>query len=224
MRKNKLVVFDIDGTITDTVGLHHESFIAALQHMGVRHIDTNFNAYKHHTDSYIAKVNYDKQMPDIFDEKRISELEHLLLQNIANTKQEQGIQAIKGAVDALTYLEKYTEYGVSFATGSLWKPASYKLTSIGITVNPNLITASNRIMDRDMIVRTSINQAKLYYNRNTFEKVVSVGDGLWDWVTAQNLGLEFIGVGAKNKKTLVDHGSRRHMEDLTGFHLNTLFN
>ena len=63
--KNNLIVFDIDGTLTESVEIHQKGFINALTHLGVQNIDSNFKEYKHHTDSFIAKEIYenDKSSP-----------------------------------------------------------------------------------------------------------------------------------------------------------------
>mgnify|MGYP000669299615 CR=1 FL=1 len=58
----KLVIFDIDGTLTDTVLLHQKAFTQSLTQLGVQEIDTNYNEYLHHTNSYIAKGIFEKYL------------------------------------------------------------------------------------------------------------------------------------------------------------------
>ncbi|WP_162902860.1 HAD family hydrolase [Taibaiella koreensis] len=53
--KQYLIVFDIDGTLTDSVAPHQTAFVTALQQMGITEIDTNFKNYRHHTDKHIAR-------------------------------------------------------------------------------------------------------------------------------------------------------------------------
>ena len=55
-------------------------------------------------------------------------------------------------------------------------------------------------MKREEIVSAAIKNALTYYHADKFERVISVGDGLWDLLTAKNLDLEFIGVGLTNKE------------------------
>jgi len=67
MKKTKLLIFDIDGTLIDSVSGYHEVIINAMTDLGVEEIDANFNALKHHTDSYALKYNYEnffkKELP-----------------------------------------------------------------------------------------------------------------------------------------------------------------
>ena len=60
MKKTKLIVFDIDGTLTDTVEQHQPSFKKALRDIGVDKIDANLNTFKHHTHSYILKAIFEQ--------------------------------------------------------------------------------------------------------------------------------------------------------------------
>ena len=52
----RLAVFDIDGTLTDSVSIHHNAFNKSLIQFGFDNYNSNFNTYKHHTDSYIFKT------------------------------------------------------------------------------------------------------------------------------------------------------------------------
>lgn len=211
--KKNLVVFDIDGTLTDTVALHQLAFTAAVREMGVVEIDTNFKAYTHHTDSFIAGVNYERSGTGAFTPDKVSELERLLLQQIHGKP----IPEISGACKMLAFIEQETDYGICFATGSLWLPASYKLSALGITFAPEQLVASNKIVDREGIVNSAISAASGYYNRQHFDHILSVGDGLWDLITAQNLGLDFIGIGPLHKDLLAAHGAKMHLDDWTDF-------
>ena len=59
-KEKGICFFDIDGTLIDSVSGYHEVIINAMTDLGIKEIDTNFNALKHHTDSYALKYNYEK--------------------------------------------------------------------------------------------------------------------------------------------------------------------
>jgi phosphoglycolate phosphatase-like HAD superfamily hydrolase len=219
MEKKNLIVFDIDGTLTDTVQLHQSAFIQSLKQLNVKEIDTNFKEYKHHTDSYIAKIIYEKYTNKLFDEKRIMEFENFLLQNISK---QDILSEIVGAKKIIDFLEKETNYGVCYATGSLFKPAEYKLNKIGIDFNQKQLVASNHILDREGIVNSAIVNAKEYYKRERFETIISIGDGIWDLKTARNLSLDFIGIGKANKENLIQNGAEIYLNDLSEFDLKKI--
>lgn len=62
--KNKLAIFDIDGTLTDSIDIHQAAFRGALELVGVTEYDGNWGNYKHHTDSYIFRAIYELTKAD----------------------------------------------------------------------------------------------------------------------------------------------------------------
>ena len=215
MQKTRLVVFDIDGTLTDTVESYTNIYKDSLKELGIKRDYTDFKGFKHHTDSYIGKVIYEENIPGSFSEQKLSEFESYLTARCLK----ESFREIKGAKKTIESLDKGTNYGVCFATGSLLKPAQYKLDSINVGYSPSLLVASNTIHEREKIVWQAIEQAKAHYKVNSFEKIISVGDGLWDLKTAKNLNLEFIGIGATNRDTLLNAGCKYFFDDFTTFKL-----
>jgi beta-phosphoglucomutase-like phosphatase (HAD superfamily) len=211
--KKNLIVFDIDGTLTDSVAHHQTAFVAALQQMNVQQINTDFKIYKHHTDSHIAKVIYELDRKKIFGMQQLELFEDLLWSQINTVN----LKEIRGAMRTVNLLEQTTDFGVCYATGSLRKPATYKLNTIGLNFEPAQLVASNEIETREEIVLAAIEQAKDHYQQNSFERIISIGDGLWDLKTAQNLGLEFIGIGLVHKEVLIAQGMTLHFEDWSTF-------
>lgn len=214
--KQTLFVFDIDGTLTDTVSLHQYAFVQALAQLGVKEIDTNFNAYKHHTDYHIAKTIYEKDTGFSFETQQQAMFEDLLFDFI----DKESFAAISGAQQMIAALEADSNTGVCYATGSLLRPAICKLQRTGINFAPLQLSASNGIEERESIVQAAIQQAKAFYKQDHFERIVSIGDGLWDLLTARNLGLAFIGIGNQHQQLLAAHGATLHFRDWQGFHMD----
>lgn len=211
--KQTLIVFDIDGTLTDSVAPHQASFVAALKQMGIGEIDTNFKSYRHHTDMHIARVIYEKDQARAFDEERQNQFERLLFESICLAP----LGEIPGALSMIRILESLPEIGICYATGSLRQPAVYKLQQAGIDFDPLQLSASNGMEEREQVVLQAITQARTFYGQDHFERTIAVGDGLWDLVTARNLGLEFIGIGLSNRELLLREGAALHLADWQGF-------
>jgi beta-phosphoglucomutase-like phosphatase (HAD superfamily) len=214
MKKKNLVVFDIDGTLTDTVQIHQAAFDAAMGEIGMSSSDRDYDTFEHHTDSYIARTIFEIWTDLDFSPKIIDYLEGKLMEQL---KWAGSFSEIKGAKQVIEDLEEKTDYGVCFATGSLLKPAKYKLDIIGISFDEKLLVASNEIEEREGIVTKAIEQAKEYYQQDNFEHIISVGDGKWDIETAYNLSLDFIGIGKKNKEVFIHNNSLAYMDDLRSF-------
>ena len=211
-KKKKLIVFDIDGTLTDSVAIHSDAFIRALSLMGVEYDSSIKKEFKHYTDSFIAKSIFEEAMKIPFTEGRMNEFSRHLQAGVI----EEMIDEIDGAKQVVRQLERETEYGVCFATGSIRKAAVYKLDSIGIGFDKRQLVASDRIHERERIVQLAINQAEHVYKSKGFDRVVSIGDGVWDYTTAKNLGLEFIGIGEANREAMMEKGANTVLEDLLG--------
>lgn len=219
MQKKKLIVFDIDDTLTKSEHQHQQAYMEAMHYFGITEVDQNWKGYAHVTDSYILKINYERQFGREFDLALISDFEREMtkrFQKLPETK------AITGAVETVHHILAETEYAVCFATGSLWEPALLKLAQAGINFVPELVVASNTIFERENIVRAAIEKAKQYYNITDYEQIISFGDGLWDVTTARNLGIHFVGIGEKNKADFDREKVQCQLKDWTTFDIQNI--
>ncbi|BDS13185.1 HAD family hydrolase [Aureispira anguillae] len=217
--KKNLVVFDIDGTLTDSVAVHQHCFRVALQQFGVADVTMNFGTFKHHTDSFIAKEIIEHSTTTVFNTSEVAQFETFLMEELLKAE---SIPEIKGAKQIIEFLENETNYAICYATGSLRRPAAYKLECIGIEFQDWQLVASNQLYEREEIVAKAILNAQKQYGLSQFDTVISIGDGLWDLKTARNLGLEFIGMGTANKKRLEQNGSSINLDDFTQFNLPSI--
>jgi len=210
-----LIVFDIDGTLTGSVTKHIKAFKKTLLEMGVSEIKSNFGTFKHHTDSFISKAIFEANQNKAFSKVEFDVFEKGLTEKLSK----QTVNEIAGAKQLIDKLKNSADFGFCFATGSLRKPAEYKLNTVGIPFEDWQLVTSDCIYDREGIVSKAIENASKYYNTPKFERIISVGDGLWDLLTAKNLELEFIGIGLINEKILIENGAEVVYEDLTEFEI-----
>jgi len=68
--KENLLIFDIDGTLTDSVPVHQTGFRNALKNSGITDYDNNFSGYKHHTDSFISIRQFLNPAINVFAQKQ----------------------------------------------------------------------------------------------------------------------------------------------------------
>jgi len=216
MKKTKLLIFDIDGTLIDSVSGYHEVIINAMKDFDIENIDANFNALKHHTDSYALKYNYENFFNKELPLTLLDQFESLIVKYL---KRQPKTVAIDGVDKTLTQLEN-SEYAIAFATGSLPESAILKMKSAGLEMDSALLATSKTSFSREGFVLEAIDKAKNYYNVTEFEQIISIGDGIWDLKTAQNLNLEFIGIGNKNKAVMQANGMECWFEDFTNFEIS----
>lgn len=213
MPKTKLIIFDIDGTLIDSVSGYHEVIVKAMNAVGIHSVDTNFNTLKHHTDSYALKYNYENFFSSELPLSLLDDFEKYI---VTYLKKQPKTTAILGAKELLKNLE-LSEYAVAFATGSLPESAIYKMSSAGLPMNVSVLATSKTSFSREGFVLEAIEKAKSHYNVAHFDQVISVGDGLWDLKTAQNLNLDFIGIGQANKDIMLANGMQYWFENFEFF-------
>lgn len=207
----KLVLFDIDGTLTDSVKLYHKVVEDSLNLMGIKNVDKDFSNYKYHTDSYGLKWNYENNFNKPYSKKLLTEFENTLFSELIKHPP---VKEIKGAKNCVNQLLE-ANYAITFATGSLPKPAKLKLDQCDIWYDESLIATSEISFDRETFVLQAIENAKAYFKVDNFNEIYSIGDGLWDLETAQKLNLNFIGIGKQHKEKLLDNGCTIYFDDLT---------
>lgn len=211
-----LIVFDIDDTLTKSEYQHQLAYVNTMKEFGITQINQNWKDYKHHTDSFILKVNFENNLSEKFDLSFIEAFENRMTELIGSLKK---VSEIKGAKETIDYFSKKTDYAISFATGSLLKPAFVKLNQSGIKYTDHLVVGSNKIYSREGIVETAIKRAKDVHKVTSFDNIISVGDGIWDLKTARNLGLHFIGIGMKNYADFHRESVKLHIKDWSEFDL-----
>ncbi len=219
--KNKLFIFDIDGTLTDSVPMYLMSVTRSLAAMGISNIDTDYNNYKHHSDSYALRYNYERNFKETAPESLLDDFENDLIDQM-NTFNE--VKEIVGARSLIQFFRN-KEIPFCFATGALPKPAKIKLEQCDIWYDEQILSTSKTHESREGFVLNAIEQAKEFYNKTEFDQIISVGDGVWDLKTAQNLSLDFIGIGNNNKEALVQKGAQHCFSNIQEFQnsLTSLF-
>ncbi|MBX9449417.1 MAG: HAD hydrolase-like protein [Taibaiella sp.] len=211
MKHKNLLIFDIDGTLTESVSVHQKTFKAALIKMGFANFNDNWSSYQHHTDSFIFKTIFEKETGQVISIADIEAFEQCLTKLLEDDTAQNPITEIQGA-SAFFHTLCYDHFDIAFATGSLFQPALLKLMQSGLMIDEALIIASNKYFSREDVVGQAIRAAQDHYGTSHYNRIFSFGDGRWDYEAAQNLGLVFIGIG---NAELLQLGARHYFKDFT---------
>jgi len=200
-----IVIFDIDGTLTDSVAQHQRAFEIALRTFSFPDLRTNWGDYTHHTDSGIFEEAWEEAHyeghPDL------SELEYQYHCALEHEIASRPFTEISGAAFFLQWLKDHS-WSVVFATGSLRFGAVKKLAAVGVDAEEVVLVTASEFRTREEIVREAIHQGSKKFPAAHKHSLISIGDGLWDLKTACNLNLPFIGIGRGVKaKVLTDSGA-----------------
>ena len=191
----KLVILDIDGTLTATNHVDTDCFVSAFTHcFGVAVIETDWALYPHATDSGIMQELFIEHFGRGPSQQEIAQMRECFLEQLhqVRTESQSAFAPIDGAADFLAALQCHGWVPV-IATGC-WAPsARLKLEAADLPTTYPLASSEDGV-SRETILRKAIVMAQHFYGTHEFSRVVSVGDGVWDVKTAQTLSLPFTGV------------------------------
>ena len=212
----KLAIFDIDGTLTQTNDVDSECFIQAFSsEFQIAEINTNWGTYGHTTDSGISLQIFQERLQRIPTADELSKLQHRFTELLQ--ERDRAIAEVPGANLILQKLAQRQDWVIAIASGGWRASAMIKLQAAGIETNFPSAFADDGI-SREDIVRTAISRAKQTYAESDFEKIVCIGDGIWDVLTAIQLQLPFVGVGQNEQKiALQNAGVENIIEDFQDF-------
>ena len=111
----------------------------------------------------------------------------------------------------LLQLAEKRDWVIAVATGCWRASAAMKLQAAGLTLLDKPAGFAEDGPSRETIVSAAHRRASEHYGRRNFDKVVSIGDGVWDVRTAANLGLPFVGIAAAARAEPLRQLGARHI-------------
>jgi phosphoglycolate phosphatase-like HAD superfamily hydrolase len=228
--KRNLAIFDIDGTIMHSVG-HDESLFrnAHARHMPEESMAAHWGNFSQMTDHAINTEFFSRvhgRAPTDHEVKTIKSTFITLVREAHIARPEMFLPVV-GALTAIENLTRHTDWAVGFASGGWEVSSTFKLGTMGIDAKKYPTSFGDAHADRLTLVQSAIDAAKVTHNREDFDTIVSVGDGIWDVAAARELKLRFIGISSWVKReTLLAAGAQDvidHYEDYAMFE-KTLLN
>ena len=192
-----LILFDIDGTLTQTTDVDNRCFVrAALETMGLAAIDTDWASYPDVTDSGIVWRLHEvhRGAPPTEDEIGAVRSRFLELLGAELTADPSLCLPVPGAAELLAQLSTHPDYAVGLATGAWRESAEMKLGCAGLLEPRFPMATGSDARSREAIMLLSRQRVGEHWRR-VFDKVTYVGDGVWDARASRQLGYHFVGVG-----------------------------
>jgi phosphoglycolate phosphatase-like HAD superfamily hydrolase len=211
-----LVLFDIDGTLVNSNEVDAICYVRSVQEeFGLEKIDDRWETYKHATDSGIFEEIFERFFSRKPSEPEISRTVARLVRLLAeyHSRKPAMFDEIGGAGETLQMLKCLPDWRIGIATGAWKESASFKLNSAGIKYEGLPIVTGSDAKTREEILLKCVDASKNQYGIAEFEKIVSVGDAVWDLKTASNLKLGFIGINKPEK--FKDYKDCRVMQDFS---------
>jgi len=186
------IVFDIDGTLIDSFKRSGQEYGKAILEVLPDVKLKPWRDYANVTDTGIIKeVLIDNGITE-GEEGIIDRIRDTFHRNIEKCLNEQACEPISGAIDFLN--DCRIRYNVGIATGCWRRSGEIKLGTAGFDITDTVLSSSCDHYTREGILEHCL--AQLGVGK---ERVVYLGDAVWDLKTTQNLGWDFIGIGEKLK-------------------------
>lgn len=207
MVTKSVIVFDIDGTLTDSVAQHQRAFERALRTFPFAHLDTNWGRYRHHTDTGIFREAWEREA--LFGRPDFDLLERRFAEAYDEVVAGAPVGEIPGASSFVGHISD--QWIAVFATGSMAHGARRKLSALGLDPGGLTLVTASEFETREELVEHAVRRGCARHGVDAPDRVVSIGDGVWDLKTARALGYEFVGIGGcANARTLVELGATVH--------------
>ncbi len=208
----KLILFDVDGTLTATGASDMDCFAAAYEHVFGRPIPSrDWGYYEHITDSGVAgeifETHHGRAIKaaemDQFEEAFVEELRRHAAENPA------GFTEVPGARTLIEHLLETGRNPFALATGCFRDSALFKLETIGVDARGFPRGCANDSTSRVEIVKTAIARSA-----GRPEDAVYIGDGLWDVKVCKELGIPLVAITHEQpRRKMEDAGARTFLQD-----------
>jgi phosphoglycolate phosphatase-like HAD superfamily hydrolase len=211
-----LIVFDVDGTLTDSTRVDADCYVAALEEaLGLRLDSTDWSQFENCSDAGIAAEAFADARGRRIWEDELLRLHDCFVERLRRALVRRPCDEIAGADELLRRLHADARFAMCLATGGWERSARLKLAAAGLDVAGLAFASSNDAHNRGEIIRTAVQRARRLSAGETFDACVAVGDGAWDAVTAAQLEIPFIGIArAEQAGRLRDLGAKAIFEDL----------
>lgn len=191
----KLAVFDLDGTLTKTFAVDGDCFLQAfVDALGIDHVNSNWAEYEHVTDSGVTNEVFARKFGRLPEPTEVSRFIDRFVESLQVRGNEGEVGEVPGATALLESFRAPSDWRPAIATGGWQRSARLKTRLAGIDADGIPAAFAEDGPSREAIVRTAIDRASFQYQQERFERIVSVGDAVWDVDTAKRLDLPFVGV------------------------------
>jgi len=194
----RLIIFDIDGTITRTDAIDAQAFASVVQeYLNISSLNSNWYDYRYSTDSGLLFEIFEQHAGSEPSEKDIAAIKRLFVDHLTQEFEEkpESCQPMPGISALFKTLKAHPEYEVAIATGAWQCSADLKLNHANLAHTHFPKAYAEDHYERPEIIKIALERAQTRYGVETFEQCVYVGDKLWDHDAAATLSFDFIGVG-----------------------------
>ena len=185
------VMFDIDGTLINSTGFDTECFTHAVYEELGHEVDSNWESYKHVSDSGILIEHLQRHGITGDTQHILGNVKRRFVALVQQHLSQHPAQEIAGASQLINHLMALPQVQLSIATGGWRDSAMLKLKSAGIDAGDIPLASSDQHPARIDIMK----QAQQMTGVSTPHQTTYFGDGEWDRQACSDIGFDFVLVG-----------------------------
>ena len=190
-----LVLFDIDGTLTDTMDVDTRCFLQAFVDVcGFSDVNPDWSVYKNTTDAGIFREVFGSRRGRAPTASETVEFRDHLVTLFRSAALQGPFAPIRGALELLTRMRERGDYRIGLATGSWSDAARVKMAAAGFCYDDYPEASADDAPDRETIFQ--IAATRTAGDTCKWHRPIYVGDGVWDVKMSRLLGIRFLGIGA----------------------------
>jgi phosphoglycolate phosphatase-like HAD superfamily hydrolase len=194
----KLVMFDMDGTLTDGFAIEENCYVLAIeQTLNLPGVKTEWATYTHTTASFCLEeiVRRARGHPPTAAESRAVQARMVGLMADITRRTGRCTREIPGAAACMRELQR-RGYAIAIASGDWEATARHKFTTAGIPFDGLPAAFCDVAHPRTDIMRAALARAATHHGRERFDRITYVGDAAWDVRACRELGWPLVGVVA----------------------------
>lgn len=214
-----LIIFDVDGSLVYSNKIDSLCFAKTYeQQFGHAFPSIDWTQYPHVTDTVIFDTVFQQHHQRSAQAQEEEKFRNAFVAALEDSRQDDPGQfhMVPGAKAAIEQLLATDTYAVGIATGGWYAPASLKLAHVDIPTGSIFMHGADGKWSREDIIRAVLQDVETA--NVAYEKVVYIGDAVWDVHTTRNLQMNFIGIRRSgDHEVLSQIGARDVITDYSNF-------
>ena len=212
-----LVVFDIDGTLIQYHKKKNDlAYVRAVRETFGIKIEDDWASYIQSTDSGNLYEIIEKNRGRSCTPEDVVLFKKNMNSWLDREYGKEPFECTPGAKECLNEIGNDSDWTAAIATGNWEFSGGYKLQSGGLDFKGIPFASADDGITRESILQAARAKAEKALLTRPFEKIVYVGDWIWDVKAAETLGWGFIGIASgEEEKAIREAGAKQVIPDFS---------
>jgi phosphoglycolate phosphatase-like HAD superfamily hydrolase len=210
-----LIIFDIDGTLLHSNRVDSQCFAQAFESVFKKPFPTiDWRKYPHVTDTTIFNTVIQQHFGRPATEEDIHNQQDCFVELLSENRRVDPVRfaEVPNAKNTIEKLIGDERFVVGIATGGWQRPATLKLKHIDIPIRALQLSFADGKATREEIINESIEKASYIYPK--INRIVYIGDAVWDVKATRNMQLNFLGIRINgDHEVLIREGASHVIEN-----------